>query len=215
MRESGHLQVSFPGVWAASVTATDRRCDPPSAQYLTKSVIPIEIIRILTVRCSPPTRRLRHTGGLASWITNARNSRERLRLPATPGTAQPELAAGTPPAEDSWLSPNGLPSESLQIAHRWPGWTTLPPSVWTRCSDSARSLTTKYASENESPGPRPRAWTPTAGASACVCHPSPSSSPRGPSSAPRALRPRSAEHGLGRRRETRSRTAMSRAPLAR
>ncbi len=39
--------------------------------------------------------------------------------------------------------PKGLPSESLQIAHRSPGCTTLPPSASTRSSASARSLTAK------------------------------------------------------------------------
>ena len=43
----------------------------------------------------------------------------------------------------SRVSPNGLPSESLQIAHRSPGCTTLPPSATTRPSASATSLTAK------------------------------------------------------------------------
>ena len=40
-------------------------------------------------------------------------------------------------------SPNGLPSESLQIAHASPGCTTLPPSASTRSSASATSGTAK------------------------------------------------------------------------
>src|SRR3954451_585268 len=44
---------------------------------------------------------------------------------------------------DSCDSPNGLPSESLQIAHAFPGWTTLPPSASTRSRASVRSLTAK------------------------------------------------------------------------
>jgi hypothetical protein len=44
---------------------------------------------------------------------------------------------------DSCASPKGLPSESLQIAHASPGWTTLPPSASTRSSASATSLTVK------------------------------------------------------------------------
>jgi hypothetical protein len=44
---------------------------------------------------------------------------------------------------DSCASPNGLPSESLQIAHAFPGWTTLPPSASTRSTALVRSLTAK------------------------------------------------------------------------
>ena len=83
-------------------------------------------------------------------------------------------------------NPNGLPSESLQIAQRSPGWTTLPPSDSTRAKASARSPTSKYGSEEESPGPRPRAWTPIPGPSACVCQPSPSPSRRGSRSTSRS-----------------------------
>lgn len=43
----------------------------------------------------------------------------------------------------SRASPNGVPSESLQIAQRSPGWTTLPPSACTLSSVSATSLTVK------------------------------------------------------------------------
>ncbi len=49
----------------------------------------------------------------------------------------------TYPPRGSCASPNGLPSESLQIAHASPGWTTLPPSASTRSSASATSLTAK------------------------------------------------------------------------
>jgi len=48
--------------------------------------------------------------------------------------------------------PNGLPSESRQIAQRSPGWTTLPSSSTTRSSARARSGTRKYGSEKRSPG---------------------------------------------------------------
>ena len=41
------------------------------------------------------------------------------------------------------VSPNGLPSESLQIDQRSPGWITVPPSASTRSSASAMSPTTK------------------------------------------------------------------------
>jgi signal peptidase len=44
---------------------------------------------------------------------------------------------------DSRVNPNGLPSESLQIAHCSPGWTTLPPSASTLSSASPTSTTAK------------------------------------------------------------------------
>src|SRR5436190_8182867 len=40
-------------------------------------------------------------------------------------------------------SPNGLPSESLQIEMRSPGWTTPPPSASTRSTAAAMSATSK------------------------------------------------------------------------
>ena len=43
----------------------------------------------------------------------------------------------------SEVNPNGIPSESLQIAHRSPGWITFPPRASTLSSASARSLTAK------------------------------------------------------------------------
>jgi hypothetical protein len=52
-------------------------------------------------------------------------------------------SAPTYAPRDSCASPKGLPSESLQIAHASPGWTTLPPSASTRSSASATSLTAK------------------------------------------------------------------------
>jgi hypothetical protein len=39
--------------------------------------------------------------------------------------------------------PNGLPSASRQIAHREPGWITLPPSAVTRSSAARTSATVK------------------------------------------------------------------------
>jgi hypothetical protein len=39
--------------------------------------------------------------------------------------------------------PNGLPSESRQIAHSSPGWTTVPPCAVTRSSAAGRSSTVK------------------------------------------------------------------------
>jgi len=80
--------------------------------------------------------------------------------------------------------PNGLPSESLQIAQRDPGWTTLPPRALTWSSAASRSPTAKYGSENESPGPRPRSCTPITGACSLACHPSPSASVRSSKLAP-------------------------------
>jgi hypothetical protein len=74
--------------------------------------------------------------------------------------------------------PNGLPSESRQIAQRSPGWTTLPPSSTTRSSACARSGTRKYGSEKRSPGPRPRSCSPSDGRAAWVCKPWPSPSLR-------------------------------------
>jgi hypothetical protein len=62
------------------------------------------------------------------------------------------------PSPASCASPNGLPSESLQVAHASPGWITFRPSASTRSNASATSCTAKYGSEKESPGPRPRAW---------------------------------------------------------
>jgi hypothetical protein len=58
------------------------------------------------------------------------------------------LAAGRPPeAREAGgqprARPNGLPSESRQIAHRDPGWITLPPRVVTRSSATSRSATVK------------------------------------------------------------------------
>ena len=52
-------------------------------------------------------------------------------------------SAPTYAPRDSCASPKGLPSESLQIAHASPGWTTLPPSASTRSNASATSLTAK------------------------------------------------------------------------
>ncbi len=43
----------------------------------------------------------------------------------------------------SSASPNGLPSESRQIAHGEPGWITLPPSSRTAASAASRSATSK------------------------------------------------------------------------
>jgi Acetyltransferase (GNAT) domain len=40
-------------------------------------------------------------------------------------------------------SPNGLPSESRQMAHLDPGWITLPPSSFTRFSATSMSSTAK------------------------------------------------------------------------
>ena len=41
------------------------------------------------------------------------------------------------------VSPKGVPSESRQIAQRWPGWMISPPSSRTRSSVAARSVTGK------------------------------------------------------------------------
>src|SRR5205823_14117807 len=49
----------------------------------------------------------------------------------------------------SRVSPNGLPSESRQIAHRSPGCTTLPPSASTLSSASATSTTAKAPADLE------------------------------------------------------------------
>ena len=75
-------------------------------------------------------------------------------------------------------SPNGLPSESRQIAHLEPGWMTLPPSSVTRSSAAFISSTAKYGRETVSPGPRPRSCTPIWGPGTWVCQPLPSSSVR-------------------------------------
>ena len=44
---------------------------------------------------------------------------------------------------DARARPNGLPSESRQIAHRAPGWITLPPSAVTCSSAVSMSPTVK------------------------------------------------------------------------
>src|SRR5690349_23910522 len=106
--------------------------------------------------------------------------------PAFYGTASPRrkrrfvLIYRSFPAETAAAaSPNGLPSESLQIAHASPGWTTLPPSASTSSSAFGRSSTLKYGIENVSPGPLPLLCTPIAGVFAFECHPAPSPSLRG------------------------------------
>jgi hypothetical protein len=85
----------------------------------------------------------------SSGSTNPIQTRD--LVSATPASARGAASAGdaerrwtrTYPPRDFCASPNGLPSESLQIAHAFPGWTTLPPSASTRSRASVRSLTAK------------------------------------------------------------------------
>ena len=99
-----------------------------------------------------------------------------------PGESVAARRPDRPAGHASRASANGVPSESRQIAHCSPGWTTLPPSSVTRSTDAARSATTKYGSENVSPGPIPRSWIPISAPPECVCQPLPSPVARSSSS---------------------------------
>jgi hypothetical protein len=65
-----------------------------------------------------------------------------------------------------------------------PGWTTSPPSAWTRASASPTSATAKYGSEKRSPGPGPRSCSPSATPPSRVCRPRPSPSSRSANGTP-------------------------------
>src|SRR5439155_25758195 len=98
----------------------------------------------------PDRARLASLMGQPAWTRLAAP----LRLPdcAPDGSPPRPLPRGSAPARkwdpiyaprDFCASPNGLPSESLQIAHVSLGCTTLPPSASTRPSAWPTSLTAK------------------------------------------------------------------------
>jgi hypothetical protein len=78
----------------------------------------------------------------------------RLLDTADPGDTLIEIRIGSlePRALHRWIevhpeagpeSAKGVPSESRQITQRSPGWTTSPPSAWTRSTAAIRSATGK------------------------------------------------------------------------
>jgi hypothetical protein len=97
------------------------------------------------VRCRLPGRgalSAHHPGVRASlWDTIASATQGRVVCAAgrRPRSDSPEGYEGS----ESRASPNGLPSESRQIAHRDPEWMTLPPSALTRPSAVFMSVIVK------------------------------------------------------------------------
>src|SRR6185437_6872810 len=76
------------------------------------------------------------------WVLGeSENARAASGAHAKPTHDSAEHRLGRAYVSGSAASPNGLPSESLQIAHRSPGWTTLPPSASTLSRASATSTT--------------------------------------------------------------------------
>jgi hypothetical protein len=90
-----------------------------------------------------PGGRGRRSGGNAPRVRELRHGAASAdRDPQHPADLD-RVAVRAPRYAPGAASPNGLPSESLQIAHRSPGCTTPPPSAWTRSSAAAMSLTAK------------------------------------------------------------------------
>ena len=136
-----HARRTTPSGATPGGSHRDRGCDDSAVRQAraTRRMSAIEVSRGLAADCSPtsPVARFRHV-----WRRPLQKVRKRCakidprprgwgRMAATMersnrfGSTSPAVVLFCPrqPAR-----PNGLPSESRQIAQRSPGWTTLPPS---------------------------------------------------------------------------------------